>query len=360
MRYIHYILLIISFWSVSAYSNAQNYREAIKQTHTFKINASGTLEVVNKYGSIYVDVWDNDSVKIDIDFVISEKNENRFNKTKSNVTFDLSGNSLYRSVKTLYGSSYSSLFKDLKEATNLLSSNQEQTHVDYYLTIPNYINVKIENKYGNVILPTLNGDVSINLVNGDFQAKNLNGNSRLNLSFGNTLVNHIEQGVLALNFMQTNIGYADNITLDAKSSNVSIQNLNLLKLDARRGKIIIEKANYIFGDAEFCELSINNLLDEISLNLKYGILKKLSLSDSYNKIKIKSDYADININAPDKSFTITTCNENEAFKSDRNIIWTDKQRIKDNNSEKNSGYYKEETSAREISIEISNAEIQIN
>ncbi len=359
MRYITLIILI-GCCLISQYSFSQDYHEELKQSHTFKINASGTLEVINKYGTIYVEVWDKDSVKVDIDFIVSEKSESRFNKTKSNVSFDISGNSLYRSVKTLYGSNYSSFFKDLKEATNMLSSNEEQTHVDYYITIPNYINLKIDNKYGNIILPSLKGDINISLSNGDLQAKNLSGNTQLNLSFGNLIISNIEQGNLLLNFMETSIEKGNNLTLDSKSSNVNINKINLLKLDARRGKVDINNANYIFGDSEFCELYFNNLNKEISLNIKYGILKKLACSTDFEKVNVKSLYANLNIYLPNEAFYITTYNDKTTTRFNKKINWSNKTNTNDSNPLKKTGYYLKENSSKEIIIDASNAEIEIN
>ncbi len=359
MRYVT-LIIFVGCCLISQYSFSQNYHEEIKQSHTFKINASGTLEVINKYGTIYVEVWDKDSVKVDIDFILSEKSESRFNKTKSNVSFDISGNSLYRSVKTLYGSSYSSFFKDLKEATNILSTNEEQTHVEYYITIPNYVNLKIDNKYGNIILPSLKGDININLSNGDLQAKNLSGNSRLNLSFGNCIISTIEQGNLILNFMETTIEKGNNITLDSKSSNVNISKVNLLKLDARRGKIDINSANYIFGDSEFCELYFNDLNKEISLNIKYGILKQLECSTDFEKVNLKSIYANLNITLPNQAFNITTYDDKASPRFNKKINWSSETNIKDRNQLKRTGYHLKENSSKEIIIDASNAEIEIN
>ncbi|MCW3804966.1 hypothetical protein [Plebeiibacterium marinum] len=327
-------------------------------TRTFKIAASGTLEITNKYGSVFIDTWDKDSVKINLEFIISEKNENRFKKTKSSVSFDFSGNSFYRSAKTLYGNNYSSLFKDLKEATNLLSSNEEQTHVNYYVTIPDYINLKIDNKYGNIILPSLNGDINIKLANGDLQARELNGNSNLQLSFGSTIIKKVEQGNLSLNFMETSIENTSNITLESKSSDVAINKCNLLKLDARRGKIIIEECNYIFGDSEFCELYFNKLKKEIGLNIKYGVLKNILCSDSYEKVSIKSTSADINIKIPDsKAFNITTYDSKATLNFAKDIKWKDPVIDDTKEMQKRTGDYKTGSTRSNIIIEISNAEL---
>ncbi len=360
MRHITHTILLIIMLLLPKHIFTQNYSEEIKQTKVFKVLPSGTLEVINKYGSIFVDTWDTDSVKIDVKFLISEKNENRFNKTRNNVTFDFSGNSMYRSVKTEYGSSYSSLFKDLKEATNLLSSDNDQTHVDYYITIPDYINLKIDNKYGDIILPSLNGDLTVNLSNGNLQAKHLNGNNHLDLSFGNTYIKTIAQGDLALNFMDTRIDQTNNISLNSKSSDIQIEKGNLIRLIGRRGQIIIKDINYLFGDTEFCELFIGKVSTEASLSLKYGILRELRGDINVKSFKINSTNADVFIYIPEqRPFNITYSYLKSELNTNRKLEWNPPVTIDDKGTQKKKGFFLKNDSQPDIILDITNAEITI-
>jgi len=359
MRYIQFILII--FFSNLTYLSAQSYKEQSNISRTFKISPSGTFEISNKYGSIYVDTWDKDSVRVNLEFTIAEKNENRFKKIKNSVNFDFSGNNLYRSVKTQYGSSYSSLFKDLKEATNLFSTNEDQTHVDYYITIPNYINLKIDNKYGNIILPNLLGDITVKLANGDLQAKELKGNNRLDLSFGNARISNISQGNLILNFIETRINTANNLTIESKSSDINIDNTNLLKLTAKRGKIDINKINYLFSETEFCELFISNALDEVNVKMKYGILKNLSCLDNFSTIKIDSNHADIWLKLPQQSaYNIKTSYLKANCNSNKNIKWSSAEVIDEKGTLIKSGYHINATSKKNIDIKIVEADLNID
>ena len=339
MRYSQIIFILVGLWTSSMVA-AQNYREQSNISKTFKIAPSGTLEISNKYGSIYVDTWDKDSVKINLEFTIAEKNENRFKKIKNSVNFDFSGNSLYRSVKTQYGSSYSSLFKDLKEATNLFSSNEDQTHVDYYLTIPNYINLKIDNKYGNVILPSLLGDISVKLANGDFQARELNGNNILNLSFGSARINALDQGNLTLNFVETQISSANKLTIESKSSDLHIEKSDLFKLTAKRGDVEVEKVGYYIAETEFCELYVHAVIREANVRMKYGILKNLTCLSGFENLKIHSDHADIWLNLPKQdAYNIKTAYLKANCNSNKNIKWKPAEVTDDKGTLTKSGHY---------------------
>ncbi|WP_066631116.1 hypothetical protein [Labilibacter marinus] len=360
MRYFKILIILTGLWGINLSTSAQNFREESNISKTFKIAPSGTLELSNKYGSVYVDTWDKDSVKINIEFIIAEKNENRFKKIKNSVNFDFAGNSLYRTVKTQYGNSYSSLFKDLKEATNLFSSNADQTHVDYYITIPNYINLNIDNKYGNIILPSLLGDTDIKLSNGDFQARELKGNNQLELSFGSARLNAIERGNLKLNFLEASITKANNLTIESKSSNLNIEEANLLKLTSKRGDIEITNTNYLFSETEFCQLFINNISSEANIRLKYGILKKLNCQSGFESITIYSTHADVWLKLPkEDAYNIKTSYLKANCSSDKSIIWQPAEVADEEGTLTKSGYHLNKNSSSNVKIDITEANLNI-
>ncbi len=360
MRYLNIILTLALLFAMAESGYAQNYREQTNISKTFKIAPSGTLEISNKYGSVYVDTWEKDSIRINLEFIISEKNENKFKKIKNSVNFDFSGNNLYRSVKTQYGSGYSSLFKDLREATNLFSSNDDQTHVDYYITIPNYINLKIVNKYGNIILPSLLGDVNITLANGDFQARDLKGNNRIDQSFGSARINNIDQGHLNLNFVETQVSKANKLTIESKSSDIRLEEVNLFKLTAKRGDIEIDRANYLFSETEFCELFINQVSSEVNIRLKYGVLKNLSCMSGFNSVKVYSDHANVRLKLPhNDAFNIKASYQKATCNDSKKINWKPAEVIDEKGTLEKIGYHLKANSFKNVDIHISEADLNI-
>ena len=58
-----------------------------------------------------------------------------------------------------------------------------RVEINYYISIPEYLNLKIENKYGDVYMEDITGDFSISISNGSFKANSLGKNSSINLTF---------------------------------------------------------------------------------------------------------------------------------------------------------------------------------
>lgn len=286
------ISLIMSFF-VIGHIHSQ-ITETVKVHRMHYVSPSATLELNNKYGNIHISTWDVDSVCIDIDFFISEKNESRFSKVKENVDFKITGNSAYLMAETVFGSKYSSFFSDIKEATNLMSTNQS-TQINYFVKVPNYINLKINNRYGNVFIPDFQGNLNVELSNGDFQAKKITGSNNLNLAFGLVLIDELEQANIQMNFCEAKINKAAQLDLSTKTSKVNITECNLIKLQSKRDEYSIDQIGFLFGDAYFSKLNILNVDNEFNMLLQYGELTNLGINTDFKLVRINSQYANCNL-----------------------------------------------------------------
>jgi len=289
------IYLLISFLMVTSWLKGQLLSEEIKRHETFYVLPSSTLEVNNKYGNIHFSTWEKDSVDIAISFFISEKNEVKFKKIKDNVNFKITGNSAYMVAETVFGSKYGSFIKNIKEATNLQIPDNSRTRIDYFIKVPAHINLKVNNRYGNIFIPDFNGNLNIDLSNGDFQAKRINGNNHLKLAFGNVLIESMKQSTIDLNFSTTNISEGGQLDINSKSSEVKIAQCDLIKLQSKRDKYTINQLDYLFGETYFSNLSVSQLNKEFNMVMQYGALKRLNISPTFKLIKVNSKYANCTI-----------------------------------------------------------------
>lgn len=289
------LYILFGFLFSMSWLQAQTITEEIKKQETFYVLPSATLEVNNKYGNIHFSTWEKDSVSVSINFFIAEKNETRFQKIKDNVQFKVTGNSAYMMAETVFGSKYSSFLKNIKEATNLLGLDNSSTRIDYFITVPPHINLKVNNRYGNIFIPNFSGNLNINLSNGDFQAKNISGNNHLKLAFGDVLIESLQQSTLELNFSKANITSGQQLDIKSKSSEVKINNCNLIKLQSKRDEYQIDELEHLFGETYFSKLSILNLKKEFNMVMQYGALKHLGMESTFDLVKINSKYTNCSV-----------------------------------------------------------------
>lgn len=340
---------------------AQDFKEEIKHHRVFYVSPTATLELNNKYGNIHISTWEQDSISIDINFFISEKNESRFNKIKNNVDFKIDGNSAFLSAETVFGSKYASFFKNIKEATNLMSSANQNTRIDYFVKVPSYINLKIQNRYGDVFIPDFNGNLNVQLSNGNFQARKISGSNILNLEFGNVIIEQLEQSTLNLNFAEVNINKAGQLDIISKSSKVNLKDCNLVKLKSKRDEYSIDNIGFVFGDTYFSKLSIYNLANEFNMVMQYGELKHLSIAPTYKLVRINSAYTNCSLimeNPVAYRSTIIGPKSNIILAQSISSNKANWEELVKNSSV--SFYYKSQTAKEKVQIQINDATLKIS
>jgi len=284
------ILLIMNQWIAG-----QQFEDIQKISRSYKAVAGMRIDINNKYGSVLVSAWDKDSVRIEITRRVSEKNEDRFNKIKSNIDFKFSATSNQVVAETVFGDKYSSMYQSVKEATNYLAAAESRSKIDYKIYVPTHININIINKYGDVAIPSVTGSVNVNLSNGNLQMRDINGTATLNLAFGDAQIKSIKGATATLNFVNLNLEQSDNLAVDSKSSNISLSEIGTVKLTSRRDQIKVLSANTLSCDAYFTKLSVMQLKQSASLKLTYGELTELTSSGGFQQIDIISTACDINL-----------------------------------------------------------------
>lgn len=278
---------------VSAPVVAQEYSRKI--TRSFKVNNSTTVDVFNKYGKIHIITWDKDSVRFDIDLRIKASNDSRLNKLKNNIDFDFTGTEYYVIAKTRIGSGTSGILSDLADIAGSIMPSDNRVTIDYVIMMPTHINLKLNNKFGDVYIDDLNGNLNLSLSNGELKANELSGNTVINLSSGGGVLNSIKEGKVTVSYSNLHIKNIDNLSVDSRSSTVNIEKANFLKLVSRRDKYFIQEISDLYGDSYFSDLNVLKLSGELNYSLKYGNLSIQSIERGFSFIQINSEYTDVNL-----------------------------------------------------------------
>jgi len=283
---------LIAFWTINI--NAQTYTENRKIVKIFKAGKSTTVDITNKYGKIHVIPWDKDSVRFEINLTIKSQNNSRLKKLKNNIDFDFTRTEYYITVKTTFGSKYSSFLSDLKNLAETFIPSY-QVSIDYTVTMPNDLNLKINNKFGDIFTDDYKGELNIILSNGDLKANKLSGNTNIDIKIGDGVINSIKNGKIFISYSEFRIKKADQLNINSRSSKINIDTVNVLKTHSRRDKYYISEINNLFGETYFSYLWIYKLNNELNFKLKYGNLNLEFVNPQFSFLNINSAFADLNL-----------------------------------------------------------------
>ncbi len=292
-----YKIIILAFLLLMLFVNA--YPQQLSQTKTFdkvfSVNTATTMDINNKYGKIDLLNWDKDSVKIEVLVTARSNDKEKISKLLAGVDVQFSRTEYYVTAKTILGGNRTGILSDLQELTDAFVATESQVRIDYAIHAPVYVNLYITNKYGDVFAGDVKGNFFLFLSNGDFKVNNLSANSEIDLKFGHGNVNSLNTAKITVSYSELNVKKANQLTLIGKSGIITIEDVNVLKTQSKRDKFTINKIAYLYGETYFSELSVNKLVTEMSIDMKYGSIKILNTPRDFRSFNINSQYTDIEL-----------------------------------------------------------------
>ena len=287
------VCIVLTALCCLSYATGQEFTNQV--VRTYKVSNETSVDVFNKYGKIHVVSWDKDSVKFIIDLKIRNKDPEKLEKIKDNISFEFTPASYNVMAKTVIGEGNQAVFQDLANIAGSYFSAPNQIKIDYTIMVPGYTSLKLENKFGDVYIDDREGNLTLTLSYGNFKANTLNGNTAIKLSSGDAEINSVNDGHLNVSYANLHILKAQKLSLDSRSSNITIDEINELTLRSRRDKLVLPMVRILKGDSYFSEFSILGLQDELDYIFRYGSMTIDNILKSFSSVIINSEYTDLRL-----------------------------------------------------------------
>jgi uncharacterized protein YlbG (UPF0298 family) len=297
MKTMHYKLLntVLLFVLISDLISGQSFSEKKSFRNSVPANKDLALEVNNKYGNIHITSWNTDSVVIRVEIEAFSSNLERLHKMFDGIKVNMSETSFLVRAETEFTQNINMLFEEFKGMTNKIIPFESRIQVNYFINAPDYLNMKISNKYGEVYMENSTGTFSLNLSNGSFKANSLNKIEGINLTFCDATINKMNGGNIDASFSEVEIGESVDLSIHSVSSRFNLKKTGRLNTESRRDKFFIGTVISVMGDSYFTDYRLENLEKEINLLTKYGSLKVDLINKGVELITINSAYSDINL-----------------------------------------------------------------
>lgn len=286
-------MVLLGLLTMNMFVSAQTFTENKNILRSFKVYAGTILEINNKYGKIELSTWNKDSVRIEANLSIKANSTSKLMKLRNTINFDFSATSHYIVAKTVFGGSGNSVLNELRDLAESIVSGGSEVKIDYTVTTPKNINLRLTNKYGDVYADDIQGDIQIIVSNGGLKANDLSGNVSVDLAFGDGYVNKIEQGRISLSYANFSLKEAGRLTLDSKSSKPSIENVESLKIQSRRDKLHLGVVKNLLGESYFSDIYVSTLSEELNVNTKFGHLTIDNIKRQFSFVSVTSELTDM-------------------------------------------------------------------
>ena len=276
--------------------SAQNDSETRSFIKTVAVGKETTLEVFNKYGTIQITPWNKDSAYIRAEVKAFAKDRSKLVKMFDGITVNITDTKYVVRARTEFTSNINMLFESFKGMTSKIISYDSHVEINYYINIPDYMNLNIENKYGDVYMENNTGEFKISISNGSFKANSLGKRSSITLLFCDANINSISSGNIDASFSDLSIGETEDLSINSISSKYDIKKAGMISGESRRDKFFIENIGSLRGNAYFTDYKVNNVRKEISLSTRYGSVSADLIEKGFESININSGYSDISLN----------------------------------------------------------------
>lgn len=288
-------LILIGSLLLSSILVKAQFSEKREFVRRFKIQPETRIDITNKYGKIELNTWKKDSVVINFKMEINEKKPIKLEKTLENLDFDISNSQHYLIVKTTVDKNRSQIESEFLKFKETILQTNGSIRIDLEVWLPADHELRLENKFGDIIMGDYQGETQISLSNGKLKCGDLPAKSSINLSFADATINNLPNSRIISNYSDIQLRNSGTLRLETKSSTIEILNSTDLSIDSRRDKYRIRIADKIDAYGNFSHFTVSDLKDKANFRMSYGSLEMEKIQTDFSSIYIDSRSADLNL-----------------------------------------------------------------
>lgn len=296
-------LLLTQTIAVFANGPEQEFSRSINRE--FGTIANGMTAIYNKYGTVNVKTWGNNSVKIDINIIVNAKDQREADKMFDRIQVNFANALGYVKAETMIAT---------KSGWWIEDNTYEDFKINYDVWMPSGNQLDLKNKYGNAYVANMSGKLTAEIKYGDLRTETISNDVDLNIAHGkvhltkvNNLYGQLSYGKLSLadaQNVQFDSKYSDvyleraaNVRLTSKNDDLRFGSLEDLRLQTKYSTLKLQKARAAFFTTQYTDVRIVNVGEAIDADMCYGSLKIESLGRNFNGVNIIGKYTDVIIAA---------------------------------------------------------------
>ena len=293
MRSKIFLTLTVLVLSVSLRAQTPEYVKQVVKS--FQVNSGITIDLTNKYGKVHVIRWNIDSVKFIIDLRIRTKDAGKMQKLKQNIDFEFTASQYFLNASTKIGDNASDVFQDIKDIAGTYLSSSNTVTINYTMMVPDYVSIKIDNKFGNVYIDDADQNFNLTLSYGDFSCNRLSGKSEIRITSGNAEIGYIREGLLFISYGNLHLHDAGKLTAETRSSTITIDKSAELRINSRRDKLYLNELGSFSGESYFSNINGGTLHNEMNFVSRYGAVNLDNIRKTFTNLNLTAEFTKVTL-----------------------------------------------------------------
>lgn len=272
-------LFLLPWMTISAQDFTKTYQEK------YDVDKGASLVIQNKFGNINCLPWDESSVSINVTVKVDASSQEKANRVFDKIDVKLTGSRTKVEGITTVGSISNANFS-----------------IDYEIRLPRWINIDLNNQFGDIFLDETDGIVKINLEYGAMEANALNGTkNEFFIKFSDVEAGYIKEGSLNLEYSEWDSKGAENLRVYSRFGEITIDKTASLNLDSQYDEINIGSAGQVISISRFSELDVEKINGDFDFDIEYGELEVNFISAVFKTGKVRNTFASASLTFDPKS-----------------------------------------------------------
>ena len=251
-----------------------------------------TLTVINKFGSVVTETWDQNNIVIDVTVKVEHSSVERANKLLDMITVKFTETGGNLTAETVFSNEFSSI--NWKGGSNTFSIN-------YNVKMPAYVNLDVTNKYGNTVIDEVSGLTTLTVKYGDLTVHKLaRGNVKplnsLVVAYGKATVDELGWAEINARYCgQFSIERATALLVDSRYSKISIGKVSSLVADAKYDGYKVTASNNVVIMAGYTDIFVGTVNKKLEVETKYGNLTVEKIPAGFSGVSVKAGYCSVKL-----------------------------------------------------------------
>ncbi|MCK5067174.1 MAG: hypothetical protein KAR16_07040 [Bacteroidales bacterium] len=308
------LLLIVT---VSFFISAQDARK--EYTETYDVSKGVTLNTDTRYSDVEVLTWDKSVVDILVVVVVDASSKSRAESAleKIDVQISKSGNNI--SLETEFENGW---------------SRNVKTEIKITIKAPAWVNLDMENAYGDLFIQEATGLVLLDLKYGNMKAGSLSREnnkpySQIDMAYSNAEIDELGWLELEISYSDMEINSSKMLFVENKYSKLRGVKAGGIITEGAYDKYYFDEVDSFVGELKYSGIKFGKLNKTLDLHSGYTGVKIGTLSKGFDKVEAALSYGNLTIGLePGASFKF----EGEAKYGNVNINTGDRlSKTKENN-----------------------------
>jgi hypothetical protein len=283
------LILLAAFVILATSIKALEVNDEFSKTlqKDFQINSKSELEITNKYGSVHIQNWDQNTFNISVKITVDVKDKKQADDLLNMLTvvFSQEGDKI---------SAITKISEDFGRSGNWFGSNKKFS-IDYTVKMPKNNSLKVSNKYGNIFIDERSGYVDIDLKYGDMNINKLTRGdekpmNQIILAYGKASIVECNWLKLQISYSKIDLERSKALVLLSKYSKGDLGKISSLVSDNSYDTYQIGDLSNLVVVGKYSNFQINSVFKKADVNVKYTDIKVNLVPRTFESISINSQY----------------------------------------------------------------------